>query len=115
MRYFKRLVYVIAGLYFVWGIVAMVELQVWRNAKTYPTALTKPLSVPYKVSGHNMERTIKLFDQVCGKDRGSMAIDTKENGVFMRCDSGLAVLPWKLNVYQLKLADGTDYKELSFL
>lgn len=111
----KRLFYLVVGLYFAWAFVAMIELQVWREAKEYPTILTKPLTVPFKVSGQNMDRTIKLFDQVCGKDRGLMEIDTKANGVFMRCNGGLALLPWKLNVYRLKLADGTDYKALSFL
>ncbi|EPR9400533.1 hypothetical protein [Escherichia coli] len=104
--------WIILGLY---GVAAIVELQVWRNAKTYPIVLTKPLSVPYKISGANLEKTVQLFDQVCGKDRGLMAIDTKDNGVFMRCDDGLVTLPWKINVYKLKLADGTDYKDLSFL
>ncbi len=104
--------WIVLGLY---GAAAMVELQLWRISKAYPIALTKPLNVPYKISGANLEKTVQLFDQVCGKDRGLMAIDTKENGVFMRCNDGLVTLPWKINVYRLILPDGTDYKELSFL
>lgn len=92
--------YVLLGLY---GVGAMVELQVWRGDGAYPLWLTKTLDVPFKVDHAHLGKSMELFDKVCGNNRGMMAITQKPNGYFMRCDDAL-VTPFKsLKVYHLRM------------
>lgn len=90
---------VIGGVFFVYTL-AFVEWMIWVHASSYPLWLTSPLETPApvtKLSNGNLE----LFEKVCTGKRGMMSIDKRDNGYFMRCDTGISLTSWKHGVYHL--------------
>lgn len=42
------------------------------------------------------------FQKLCGKS-GGFAVDTKENGTFLRCDNSPSLTVWDARVYHIVL------------
>ena len=89
----------IAGLLFV-NTLAFIEWMIWLHASSYPLWLTSPLDTPAPVTKLSTEN-IELFEKVCAGKRGMISIDKRDNGYFMRCDTGLSLTSWKHGVYHL--------------
>lgn len=101
MRYVKRVLWTLAGLYMVVFIVCFAEFHIWRSAASYPAWLAKPLPITNYPPSMEDGALFDYVDKVCGPTRGTIAFDIKANGYFVRCDDALTTTAWWHGVYHL--------------
>lgn len=101
MRYLKRVLWVLAGIYVLLLIACFAEFHIWRSAGSYPLWLAKPLTIKHYPPSMLDGELFDYMDKVCGPDRGMIAFDDKANGHFVRCDDALTITAWWHGVYLL--------------
>lgn len=101
MRYLKRVLWALAGIYVFILMACFAEFHIWRSAQSYPVWLAKPLPIKHYPPSMSDSELFEYMDKVCGPDRGMIAFDKKTNGHFVRCDDALTTTAWWHGVYLL--------------
>ena len=101
MRYLKRVVLTLVGVYLLYLIACFAEFHIWRSAESYPVWLAKPLPIKHYPPSMEDDELFEYMEKVCGPDRGTIAFDNKANGHFVRCDDALTPTAFWHGVYLL--------------
>ncbi|ENR9963999.1 hypothetical protein ACEXTD_002983 [Salmonella enterica] len=102
LRILRLLVITLWGIGLVGVLFSVVERLVWVNANSYPVWMAKELYSPAITDGEAFIKATVSFEKTCGKNKGSLSVTTKHNGIFMRCDDSVSFDSWWKGVYRLK-------------
>ena len=102
LRILRLLVITLWAVGLVGVLFSVVERLVWVNADSYPSWLAKELDSPTITDGETFIKATESFEKTCGKNKGSLSVVARHNGMFMRCDDSVSFDTWGKGVYQLK-------------
>ncbi|MBV8042577.1 hypothetical protein [Pluralibacter sp.] len=78
------------------------EWLTWVNADRYPTWLAREFITDGNETSAGIIELMPAFQKLCGNP-GGFAVDTKENGMFLRCDNSPSLAIWDARVYHIVL------------